>query len=174
MTGPPGTVRLGLALNKKMVMTLRILLLLLLPAWANALEPTVIQGQWAAIQERQDATDRYFFLTVNADLSGVLVRTRGEETVTRRFGADDSRNREAYLEADLTGGETVILWAWQQNNGLRRVNGLLFDKGRQAPVRNILPVPLEHLGPQHELRQHPRIGAWTREYPYQEDSADDD
>ncbi len=154
-----------------MAMKLRTLLLLLYSPWAMALEPTVLQGQWAALQQRQDARDRYFFLTVNADLSGVLVRTSGGETVTRRFDAQDSRNREAYLEADLAGGETVILWAWQQNNGLRRVNGLLFDKGRQAPVRNMLPVPLEYLGPQHKLRQNPRIGAWTREYPYQGEDA---
>lgn len=154
-------------------MKLRILLLLLCSPVAMALEPSVLQGQWAAHQQRQGAPDRYFFLTVNADLSGVLVRTRGEETITRRFDAGDSRNREAYLEADLPGGETAILWAWQQNNGMRRVNGLLFEEGRQEPVRNMLPVPLEYLGPQNELRQDPRIGEWARQYPYQDHASDD-
>ncbi len=154
-------------------MRFRILLLLLCSPVAMAFEPSVLQGQWAALQQREGATDRYFFLTVNADMSGVLVRTRGENTITRRFDAGDSRSRQAYLEADLPNDETVILWAWQQNNGVRRVNGLLFEEGRQEPVRNMLPVPLEYLGAQHELRQNPRIDQWARQHPYRDQAADD-
>ena len=173
MTPEARFVRLGHRDNHKITMKFRILLLLLCSPAAMALEPSVLQGQWAAHQQREDATDRYFFLTVNADLSGVLIRTRGEETITRRFDAADSRNREAYLETDLSGGETAILWAWQQNNGVRRVNGLLFEEGRAEPVRNMLPVSLEYLGPQHELRQQSPIGQWARQYPYQDQPADD-
>ncbi len=149
------------------IMKYHLLLLVLFSPLAMALDPSVLQGQWGAHQQREGEPDRYFFLTINADLSGVLVRTRGEDTIIRRFDSEDSRSREAYLEADLPEGETAILWAWQQNNGLRRINGLLFEEGRQQPVRNMLPVPLEYLGPQHELQRDPRMGDWIRRFPYQ-------
>jgi hypothetical protein len=174
MTRPARTVRLGIPNHHKTIMKFRILLLLLCSPAALAFEPSVLQGQWAAHQQLEGATDRYFFLTVHADLSGVLVRTRGDQTITRRFDAEDSRTREAYLETDLSGGETAILWAWQQNNGVRRVNGLIFEEGRQEPVRNMLPVPLEYLGPKNELRQNPRISKWARRHPYRDQAGSDD
>lgn len=148
--------------------------LAMLSSTALAFEPSILQGQWAAHQQRETGEDRYFFLSVNADLSGVLVRTQGGETIERRFDVEDTMSREAYLEADLAEGETVILWAWKQNNGVRRVNGLLFEKGRQEPVRNMLPVPLEYLGPDHELHLDPRIRAWITRYPYHGASGEDE
>jgi hypothetical protein len=143
-----------------------IFLLCLWSTAAFAFEPSVLHGPWAAHQQRTGQPDRYFFLTVQPDLSGVLVRTRKGERITRTFSPDDTRTGEAYLEVSLPADETAILWAWRQSNGRHRVNGLLFEEGRAAPVRNMLPVPLEYLGPDHALRRDPIIGELLETYPF--------
>lgn len=145
-----------------------IICLLLWAQAAVAFDESVLYGQWAAMQQQDGAPDRHFFLNVNADLSGALIRTRNGTTIERIFRREDADTREAYLELDLPGGETAILWAWKQNNGLRRVNGLLFEEGRQAPVRNMLPVPLEYLGPDHELQLDPTIREWMTRHSYRD------
>lgn len=141
-------------------------LLLLLCSSAFAFDAELMEGQWAAHLKAGEDPERYLFLNVNGDLSGVLVRTIGGKTVTRTFDRQNVIVRTAYIEVTLTENETAILWAWRQNNGLRRVNGLLFEQGSKESVRNMLPVPLEYLRDDHPLREDEKIATLVLKYPF--------
>jgi hypothetical protein len=147
-----------------MILRFAFSLLLFAATMANAFDVAVLHGEWAAHQQRPDEPDRYFYLRINKDLSGVLVRTNNDDTIARRFAPEQAHVRQSYLELTLDNNETAILWGWKQNNGLRRVNGLLFEEGSPQAVRNMLPVPLEYLDKQHQLRAQPRINAIIEDF----------
>lgn len=141
-------------------------LLLFVSSAVSAFDPELMEGQWAAHLKPGEDPERYLFLNVNGDLSGVLVRNVGGKSVTRTFAKEDVTVRTAYIEVSLAENETAILWAWRQNNGLRRVNGLLFEPAATGPVRNMLPVPLEYLNGEHPLREDPHLTTLLEQYPY--------
>lgn len=142
-------------------------LLLFVSSAVSAFDPELMEGQWAAHLKPGEDPERYLFLNVNGDLSGVLVRNVEGKSVARTFAKADVTVRTAYIEVSLAENETAILWAWRQNNGLRRVNGLLFEPAATGPVRNMLPVPLEYLNEEHPLRADEQVKTLLEKYPWQ-------
>ena len=110
------------------------------------------------------SSDDYYFLNINNDYSGVLIRSLGHKPITRAFSEKDITKRNGYIEIQLTNNEKAVLSSWKLKSGSGRLNGLIFMYKENGELFNTLYFPLQHLNPGHEFLGYENIKKLSEEH----------
>ncbi len=140
--------------NMKHIVT-TLLFLFTLPCWS--FDYAAIEGQWAIYHSNLTTNDDYYFLNINKDLSGTLVRSLGHEPITRKFSSNDVTKRNGYIEIHLNNNEKAVLSAWKSKSGNGRLNGLIYMYKESGELFNTLYFPLQLLKQNHKFLSHEKI-----------------
>ena len=127
-----------------------------------AFDHNVAIGQWAIYQKNLLSADYYYFLNVNPDFSGVLVRNYGDNPEVREFDAKDTRKHEGFIEVTLSPYERIVFSAWKLKSGSGKLTGQLFLYNHDGTLFNMLYFPLELLNNNHELLENETIRALSK------------
>lgn len=144
--------------------TLALLLLLIMAPAHAAFDRTVVQGQWGAYASHWFGPPQYYFLAINEDYSGVLVRNFGDKEVRRTFSAADVTFRDGYFEVALGSSEKAVFSAWKLPSGVGRLTGQIFMFKKGEELYNMLYFPLELLTPGHDLLGESEIRTLSDEF----------
>lgn len=116
-------------------------------------------GQWAVYENGS-----YYFLNINNDFSGTMVRAFNDAPSTFNFGSNDVIKRDGYLEINLTANEKAVLSAWRLKSGPGRLTGQVYMYKDNGEVFNMLYFPLQFLEPNHEFLSHEAIKNLSDKY----------
>ena len=139
-----------------------LLILFSLPSWG--FDFAAIKGQWAIYHASLIADDDYYFLNINNDLSGTLIRSLGHEPIIRSFSSNDVIKRNGYIEINLYNNEKAVLSAWKLKSGSGRLNGLIYMYKENGELFNTLYFPLQLLKKNHEFLSHEKIRELSNKY----------
>ncbi len=122
-----------------------------------AFDHTIAIGQWAAYQKNILSADYYYFLNINSDFSGVLVRNYGDKSEVRKFKLGDVKKHNGYFEVNLSSYEKAVFSAWKLKSGSGKLTGQIFMYNADGTLFNMLYFPLEFLSKNHELFKYDAI-----------------
>ena len=122
-----------------------------------AFDHSVAVGQWAAYQKNLLSADYYYFLNINPDFSGILVRNYGNKAQARAFEPDDLRKHDGFFEIMLSPNERAVFSAWKLKSGSGALTGQIFMYNADGTLFNMLYFPLDYLNADHELLKHEAI-----------------
>ena len=122
-----------------------------------AFDNTVAIGQWAAYQSNMLSADYYYFLNINSDFSGKLVRHFGGQSISREFQSSDVKKHDGYFEVNLHPNEKAVFSAWKLKSGSGKLTGQILMFNSDGTLFNMMYFPLEHLSESHELLRHEAI-----------------
>lgn len=122
-----------------------------------AFDHKVAVGQWAAYQSNLLSADYYYFLNINSDFSGTLVRDFGDRPISRDFRSSDVEKHDGFFEVNLGPNEKAVFSAWKLNPGSGKLTGQIFMYNADGTLFNMLYFPLEFLGKDHGLLKHEAI-----------------
>ena len=128
-----------------------ITVLLILSKSALAYDHSVAIGQWAVYQKNYLSSDFYYFLNINSDFSGVLVRYYGDRPITRKFESSSVTKRDGYFEVQLNPREKVVFSAWKLHSGSGKLTGQILMYKEDGELLNMLYFPLQFLKSNHEF-----------------------
>ena len=139
---------------------MRILVCLSLIVFSSlswAFEHDVVKGEWAVYEKNYISQDYYYFLKINEDFSGALIRSLGHDPIVREFKAENLVKRDGYIEIMLTEYEKVIISAWKLKSGPGRLAGLLYMYKESGELFNMLHFPLHLLEKGHKYLEYEEI-----------------
>ena len=116
-----------------------------------AFQHDVVKGQWAVYDSGVLSDSAYYFLNINNDYSGVLIRSLGHDPITSSFSSKDVIKQNGYIEISLSKNEKVVLSAWKLKSGSGRLTGQLFMYKESGELFNMLYFPLQLLNDKHKL-----------------------
>jgi len=122
-----------------------------------AFDHTVAVGQWAAYQSNLLSADYYYFLNINSDFSGTLVRSLGNQAISREFRPSDIKKHDGFFEVNLAPNEKAVFSAWKLKSGSGKLTGQIFMYNGDGTLFNMLYFPLEFLSKNHELLKNEPI-----------------
>lgn len=122
-----------------------------------AFDHTVVVGQWAIYQKNLLSADYYYFLNINSDFSGVLVRNYGDKPESRKFGPSDVKKHDGFIEVSLSPNEKAVFSAWKLKSGSGKLTGQIFMYNHDGTLFNMLYFPLELLSKNHTLLENETI-----------------
>ncbi len=129
-----------------------------------AFQHDVVKGQWAVYDSNALSNNTYYFLNINNDYSGVLIRSLGHKPITRKFTAKDIVKQNGYLEINLSNNEKAVLSAWKLKSGNGRLTGQLFMYKDNGDLFNMLYFPLQLLNKKHEFMSKDEIKQLSAKY----------
>jgi len=129
-----------------------------------AYDHSVAIGQWAVYQSNLLSDDRYYFLNINPDYSGALVRYFGDKPLTREFKSSDVKKHDGYFEVNLNPREKAVFSAWKLKSGNGKLTGQIFMYKEDGELFNMLYFPLELLSENHKLLNHEAIKSLNANY----------
>jgi hypothetical protein len=132
----------------KRILTLTIILF---STSCLAFQHDVVKGQWAVYDSGLLSDSTYYFLNINNDYSGVLIRSLGHEPITSKFSSKDVIKQNGYIEIILSNNEKVVLSAWKLKSGSGKLTGQLFMYKEGGELFNMLYFPLKLLNDKHKL-----------------------
>ncbi len=145
----------------KRILTL-IIILFSTSCWA--FQHDVVKGQWAVFDSNALSDNTYYFLNINNDFSGVLIRSLGHKPIARKFTAKDIVKQNGYLEINLGKNEKAVLSAWKTKSGSGRLTGLLFMYKDNGHLFNMLYFPLQLLNNKHDFMSKDEIKQLSAKY----------
>ena len=145
----------------KSILTLTIILF---GSTCFAFQHDVVKGQWAVYDNSLLSDSTYYFLNINNDFSGVLIRSLGHEPITSKFSSKDVIKQNGYIEIDLSKNEKVVLSAWKLKSGGGRLTGQLFMYKENGELFNMLYFPLQLLNEKHEFMGNDAIRELSEKY----------
>ena len=89
------------------------LIIILFSSTCLAFQHDVVKGQWAIYDRGLLSDSAYYFLSINDDYSGVLIRSLDHEPITSKFSSTDVIKQNGYIEINLNKNEKVVLSAWK-------------------------------------------------------------
>jgi len=134
-----------------------ILTILLFSPTCWGFDHDVVKGQWAIYDSNVLSENSYYFLKINNDYSGVLIRSLNHEPVTSKFSSKDVQKQNGYLEINLGNNEKVVLSAWKLKSGSGRLTGQLFMYKESGELFNMLYFPLQLLNDKHKFMSNDEI-----------------
>ena len=141
-----------------------ILTILLFSSTCWAFDHDVVKGQWAIYDENESSGSSYYFLNINNDYSGVLIRSLGHEPITSKFSSKDVKKQNGYLEINLGNNQNAVLSAWKLKSGSGRLTGQLFMYKESGELFNMLYFPLQLLNDKHEFMSNDEIKELSAKY----------
>ena len=127
------------------------LTIILFSSTCLAFQHDAVKGQWAVYDRALLSDSTYYFLNINKDYSGVLIRSLGHEPITSKFSSKDVIKQNGYIEINLSNNEKIVLSAWKLKSGSGRLTGQLFMYKESGELFNMLYFPLKLLNDKHEL-----------------------
>ena len=124
----------------------------------------MVKGQWAVYDSSLLSNSTYYFLNINNDFSGVLVRSLGHTPITREFSSKDVIKQNGYIEINLSNNEKVVLSAWKLKSGKGRLTGQLFMYKEGGVLFNMLYFPLQLLNDTHKFMGNDAINGLSAKY----------
>ena len=124
----------------------------------------IVKGQWAVYDSSLISNSTYYFLNINSDFSGVLIRSLGHKPITREFSTKDVIKQNGYIEINLSNNEKVVLSAWKLKSGSGRLTGQLFMYKEGGELFNMLYFPLQLLNDKHEFMGNDAIKELSEKY----------
>ena len=140
------------------------LTIILLSSTCLAFQHDVVKGQWAVYDSGALTDKAYYFLNINNDYSGVLIRSLGHEAITIEFSSKDVIKQNGYIEINISKSEKVVLSAWKLKSGSGRLTGQLFMYKESGELFNMLYFPLKLLNDKHELMSNDVIKDLSAKY----------
>jgi hypothetical protein len=131
---------------------------------ASAYDPSVAIGQWAIYQKNYLSADYYYFLNINPDYSGALVRYYGDKPIVRKFDSNAVIRRDGYFEVQLSTNEKAVFSAWKLKSGSGKLTGQIFMYKENGELFNMLYFPLQLLNENHEILNHEAIKELSAAY----------
>jgi hypothetical protein len=119
----------------------------------------VVKGQWAVYD-----SGSYYFLNINDDYSGTMVRAFYHAPSIFNFDPNDVVKRDGYLEIKLAPKEKAVLSAWKLKSGPGRLTGQVYMYKDSGELFNMLYFPLQLLEPNHELLNNETIKQLSEKY----------
>ena len=129
-----------------------------------AFQHDVVKGQWAVYDSSFTSDSPYYFLNINNDFSGVLIRSLGHKPITSKFSSKDVIKQNGYIEINISNNEKVVLSAWKLKSGSGRLTGQLFMYKESGELFNMLYFPLQLLNDKHELMGNDAIKELSAKY----------
>ena len=123
-----------------------------------------VKGQWAVYDSNVFSDNTYYFLSINNDFSGVLIRALSHKPITSKFLTKDVIKHNGYLEINLSNNEKVVLSAWKLKSGSGRLTGQLFMYKENGDLFNMLYFPLQLLNDKHEFMSNDEIKKFSAIY----------
>jgi len=145
----------------KKILTLT-LLLICNHSWG--FDHNVVIGQWAVYQGNITEKDYYYFLNINSDYSGTLIRSLGREPITYHFTKKDVIKNDGYLVIKLNKHQKAIISAWKLESGSGKLTGQIFMYNENGDLFNMLYFPLELLETDHKYLQNDTIKLLSKKY----------
>ena len=129
-----------------------------------AFQHDVVKGQWAVYNGSLLSESTYYFLSINNDFSGVLIRSLGHEPITIAFTPNDVIKQNGYIEINISNKEKMVLSAWKSESGSGRLTGQLFMYKEDGTLFNMLYFPLQLLNDKHEFMGNDAIKDLSAKY----------
>lgn len=127
-----------------------------------AFDHTVAIGQWAVYQSNMLSADYYYFLNINSDFSGKLVRYFGNKPISREFRSSDVKKHEGFFEVNISPNEKAVFSAWKLKSGSGKLTGQILMYNGDGSLFNMMYFPLEFLSKNHELLKHEAINKLSK------------
>jgi len=140
------------------------LIIILFSSTCLAFQHDVVKGQWAAYDSSLLSDSTYYFLNINNDFSGVLIRSLGHEPITIEFSPKDVIKQNGYIEINISNKEKVVLSAWKSKSGNGRLTGQLFMYKEDGTLFNMLYFPLQLLNDKHKFMANDAIKDLSAKY----------
>jgi len=115
-------------------------------------------------QKNHSSADYFYFLNINSDYSGVLIRYYGDKPTVRKFDSNSVIKRGGYFEVQLNQREKAIFSAWKLKSGSGKLTGQVFMYKEDGKLFNMLYFPLQLLKEGHELLEHEAIKELSATY----------
>ena len=129
-----------------------------------AFQHDVVKGQWAVYDSSYISDSTYYFLNINNDFSGVLIRSLGHKPITSEFSSKDVIKQNGYIQINLSNNEKVVLSAWKLKSGSGRLTGQLFMYKEGGELFNMLYFPLQLLNDKHDFMGNNAIKDLSTKY----------
>ena len=140
------------------------LTIILFSSTCFAFQHDVVKGQWAIYDNGLLSDSTYYFLNINNDFSGVLIRALGHEPITIEFSSKDVIKQNGYIEINISKKEKVVLSAWKLKSGSGRLTGQLFMYKESGELFNMLYFPLQLLNGKHKFMDNDAIKELSNKY----------
>jgi len=130
----------------------------------SAYDHPVAIGQWAIYESNLLSDDDFYFLKINSDFSGVLVRSLGHKPIVREFDSANVVKQNGYFEVVLSPSEKAVFSAWKSKSGSGRLTGQIFMYKASGELFNMLYFPLQLLENDHEFLKYEAIKELSESY----------
>ena len=124
----------------------------------------MVKGQWAIYDNGLLSDSTYYFLNINNDFSGVLIRSLGHEPITIEFSSKDVIKQNGYIEINISKKEKVVLSAWKLKSGSGRLTGQIFMYKESGELFNMLYFPLQLINDKHKFMDNDAIKELSNKY----------